>query len=185
MMTTPTGLFDEVTEALLYADQCKEYLPAYKAFTLNPDPTKYPTTDPRGQYETILNCLLLKKEITKIFSKFFFTPELTENGNIHIHGYFSIKDQVKYYRWFIPACKAWGFLVIKSNIDEKWMMNYCCKDIALMTQVLGNDIPIPLTEENFAMYNDQKDIKKMALKIVLHKTKHKPNLKKKITDYFN
>lgn len=52
------------------------------AFTLNPDPKKYKSYEPQEQYLSLLKCVFLNKQIKSTFDYFYFTPELTDNGNI-------------------------------------------------------------------------------------------------------
>lgn len=144
----PTDSDIAFSEALVFADEVSEYLPAFKAFTLNPNPDKYRTLDPVEQYKTLLLCLLFNNNIKHTFTKFYFTPELTQNGNVHIHGYYSIKDPIKYYRWFLPACKLIGFTCVKDRVDDEWTYQYCTKDVELMTQLM-EELPVPLTSNNY------------------------------------
>lgn len=136
-----------LTDALVYADEVSDYLPAFKAFTLVPNPTKYKSTDPVHQYKSLLLCLFLKRDIVHTFSKFLFVPELTNQGNVHIHGYYSVKDNIKYNRWFLPACKEWGFINIKNNVDDQWTFEYLTKDIESMAELM-DELPVPLHSEN-------------------------------------
>lgn len=126
------------------------------AFTWTPDPSKYPTNVPRTQYKCLLNYVLLSSH--KCFDKFCFVPEINIAGNVHIHGWFIIKDKYKYYKWFIPKCKGYGFIYIKKgNIDDKWKYDYLEKDIGDTINILGQDMPIPLTHLNIDAYRSMFD----------------------------
>lgn len=141
-------------EGEIYADKYKNNLEAFYAFTLTPNPKLYPSNDPTEQYNVILNSILFRSDLTKIFQSFLFTPELSENGNIHIHGYYSILDLVKYHKWFLPACKSIGFVLVKKKVDEDWTNNYVIKDMNKMEDILGPDCPIPLTYDNYLFYKE-------------------------------
>lgn len=143
-------------QAITYAAEVVDYLPAYRAFTLAPNPKRFPTTNPTGQYKSLLSSIFLNRDLKQVFTKFLFTPELTEEGNIHIHGYYSVKDAIKYHRWFLPACKSIGFIKIKNNVDPYWVNEYVTKDMDEMENILKNDVPLPLTEQNFDEYKEYK-----------------------------
>lgn len=130
------------------------------AFTLNPDPKKYRSTDPVDQWTSLLLCLFLKPSIRKTFSYFYFTPELTQDGNVHVHGWMEVQDSISFYRWFIPACKAWGFIKIKHNPDDDWLA-YIMKDSDLMFDLFADKLPIYLDNDNVLTWNN--DLRKNTM----------------------
>lgn len=142
------------------------------AFTLNPNPKKYKSTDPCEQYATLLQCLFKYKYLNACFEEYYFVPELTENGNVHIHGYYKIKDKVKYYRWFLPACKAWGFIKVKSkNIDDEWI-EYVNKTIEEMKEIMEN-YPVPMTRKTLEVYKKEIKVSRTMQKQLPKKGKFK------------
>lgn len=146
-----------------------------RAFTWSPNPLRFPSTSPSKQYKSLLNWVLLKSH--KMFSKFCFTPELSEMGNVHIHGWFIIKDRIKYHKWFIPRCKAAGYVQIKyKNIDEKWF-EYIKKDISYMNELFEERLPVPLTNLNYDAY------KRVLEKKFKLKNKYSKISQKTILDY--
>jgi len=142
-------------EGVTFAQKYADNLEAFYAFTLAPNPKLYPSDDPSEQYNVVLNSIFFKTDLTKVFSVFLFTPELTENGNIHIHGYYSVSDLVKYYKWFIPACKSIGFVMIKKKVDNEWTEVYVCKDMNKMEDILSREQPIPLHTFNYITYREE------------------------------
>lgn len=122
------------------------------AFTWSPDPVKYPSSEPRKQYKSLLKHILLNSN--KYFRQFCFVPELNINGNVHIHGWFIIKDKIAYYKHFIPRCKQYGYVLIKKEINNKWF-DYLTKEIEETVGILGEDLPIPLTHLNIDAYKDE------------------------------
>lgn len=140
----------------IHACKYRHHLEAFHAFTWAPNPKYYKSFDPNDQYYTLLACVLLKKNIINTFQVFLFTPELTESGNIHIHGYFSIKDSVKYFKWFLPLCKSFGYVMVKGKVDTKWTEEYVLKDMNKMEDILDFECPCPLTDENFEHFRDFK-----------------------------
>lgn len=116
------------------------------AFTWTPDPKRYKTTDPIEQWKTLLNCVLCKSQIRKTFCDFYFIPELTLEGNIHVHGFYKIKNNISYYRWFLPACKQWGWTRIKDRVDEEWLL-YVSKSTPQMLELCTDgEVPYMILE---------------------------------------
>jgi len=152
------------------------YADAFLAFTFAPNPKRYPTMDPSGQYKTLLNCIFLKKCITEIFDKFLFTPELTENGNIHIHGYYHVSDHIKYNRWFLPACKSLGYVCVKTKVDRKWIIEYVTKDMNKMEDILEIGLPVPLSHVNHGDYHSKREIRFEANRYKINITKKPKNV---------
>lgn len=76
-------------------------------------------------------------------------PELTKNGNIHLHGVlsFNSNQRVKFYKALLPRMRQKGFVLIKYNPDSGWY-NYIEKESDFMKEVLGQ--PVPLTTDFFA-----------------------------------
>jgi len=129
----------------------------FYAFTLNPDPTRYKSHDPVDQYKALLNCIFAKKYMKHTFEEFVFYPELTLNGNVHIHGCYKLKDRVKYNRWFLPACKQWGFVLVKDKIDDDWLIYVMKESEKGDLECLFEGLPYPLTEDNIDDY--KKDVR--------------------------
>lgn len=146
-----------LADLTVYANDAVDHKEAYIAFTFNPDPQKYRSNDPIEQYKSLLLCLFLKRDIIHTFTKFIFIPELTKMGNVHIHGYFAIRDAIKYHKWFIPACKQWGKMAfyVKKNVDEYWMYDYMCKEVHMLADTF-EDLPYPLSDDNFEDYYQTK-----------------------------
>lgn len=142
------------------------------AFTWTPDPVKYPSGSPRRQYKMLLNWILLTA--FKYFDKFVFIPELNKNGNVHIHGWYLLRDKIAYYKHFLPRCKQLGWVLVKDKVNDGWF-EYLEKELDQTIEILGNDLPIPLTHFNCRNYRDM--FKKVKLK-------HLPT-KLTIIDMFN
>lgn len=146
------------------------------AFTLNPDPSRYNSDDPVVQYEQLLQDIFLKeKHMCATFSVYAFVPEMTENGNVHIHGYYIVKDRVKYYRWFLPKCKSWGYIKVKTtNVNKKWL-TYCQKEVMEH---------YPLFDPPYVLETDQIHRKKNIKLVPNHLHVYKRRKAKNILDYF-
>lgn len=142
-----TQLVLEVTEELDEVDLSNTI-----AFTWAPDPSKYASTQPRKQYKALLSHILLSS--FKYFDKFCFIPELTQAGNVHIHGWFILKDKIKYFKHFLPRCREFGFVYCKPMDSISWGKDYMTKDIETSIAVIGEDLPIPLTHLNVKAYAD-------------------------------
>jgi len=143
------------------------------AFTWVPDPLRYNSPRPKCQYQALLAHILLTAN--RVFSTFTFFPELTKQGNIHIHGYYEVKDYVKYFTLFLPKCKQLGFIKVKwKNVNTNWH-TYCAKDKKLMKEVLGSKFPVPLTDKNCRDYKHLKR-KRPSVKTVLRKIEPRYNI---------
>lgn len=160
--------FAEEAESDIYDTDISEK--KVKLFTWTPDPSRYPTSKPHEQYKIILQLILLQSH--KVFSTFAFTPELNDNGNIHIHGWYVIKDKVKYHKYYLPKMKGFGYVKIDNCNSKKALEDYYKKDIELMNEMMYEyDLPIPLTHVNIKAYLDEKIPKR--LKLFPHKKQHK------------
>lgn len=155
----------------------------FHAFTWNPDPAKYPSGKPEDQYRCLLDHCLLAA--FKCFSYFCFVPELTKSGNTHIHGWYIIKDNISYHKWFLPQCKRLGFVLVKAQsnkqkvIPEEWQ-NYLLKEMEDNVIIYGEKMPIPLTHNNYQQFKKLwrqhnglkfKPVKMIAIPTLIHQYK--------------
>jgi len=132
------------------------------AFTWTPNPIRYPSSECRKQYKCLLDYILLSS--FKYFSKFCFIPEINLNGNIHIHGWYIVKDRIKYYKFFLPKCKSLGYVLLKHKVDDGWAA-YLEKDLFETVQIVGMDLPVPLTHNNNKSYVHLKTYQKRRIKV--------------------
>lgn len=154
------------------------------AYTLNPNPSRYNSKIVEKQYAQIFYALL--HVAPKVFSKFCFTPELTELGNVHIHGWYVIKDRVKYHKFWLPKSKSMGFVRIKyKDITEEWF-EYIEKDMDFMNEMI-EDLPVPYTHKDKTPYlkywNSKKQMESVRRYEVLKKKG--PKVKRSVVDYFS
>lgn len=125
--------------------------PQILAFTLSVNPARYKCTDPYDQYKSLLTCIFgRRKKMLNTFSEFLFYPELNMQGNVHIHGYYKVKNKISYFRWFVPACKAWGYVMIKGPINDDWF-GYIMKD-SEENEGIFEGLPYPIDDENIRTY---------------------------------
>lgn len=125
--------------------------PQLLAFTLSVNPCRYKCVDPYDQYKTLLTCLFGKKKLMlKTFSEFMFYPELNLQGNVHLHGYYKVKNKISYFRWFLPACKHFGYVLVKGPITDDWFA-YIMKDSEDNAE-LFKPLPYPLDEDTILEY---------------------------------
>lgn len=76
-------------------------------------------------------------------SQFEINPELNQNGNLHYHGYFVLKDKLKFYKSILPKMKYNGFVKIDLvHNDLQKAMEYCRKDREFMKQLI-KESPVP------------------------------------------
>lgn len=112
-------------------------------------------------------------DVHQVLDKFCIIPELNGNGNIHYHGWFSIKDKYRYYRFWLPRMKSLGFVKInecKTNfLSDSIPYAYHLKDFDEMVSQMS-PFPIPLTHSTY------KNIKN-TVKYVKYPPKSKYTLK--------
>lgn len=156
------------------------------AFTLVPNPKNYNSNCPCVQYIQLLTAIFRYKPLTRTLSRYEFYPELTTEGNIHIHGVYYVKNKHSYYRWFIPACKKWGFIKIKTrDINSLWT-DYICKSQDFMKDIVdvdlaGQDLPYPINRQTLKSFIPINEFKFMRNSIRIQKGQ---KMKRgKITDY--
>lgn len=83
----------------------------------------------------------------KCMSHFEVNPELNSNGNLHYHGYFIIKDKVKWFKVVLPKMKYNGNMKItKVDNDLSKALEYSRKDRVMMESII--DHKIPFTEQD-------------------------------------
>lgn len=133
-------------------------------FTWNPNPKKYHSHDPRKQYKQILPRLARLCKCCRVFA---FSPELTMNGNLHIHGWYVLRDKIKYYRSVLPMIKGIGNCKIEKASSKNALVFYYKKTIIEMHKIINysdkiKELPIPLTHENFTAYDLSTTIKKLS-----------------------
>jgi len=150
------------------------------AFTCNPLPLRFNTHDPVLQYEKCMMYFL--RYAPSVFEHYCFIPELTVQGNVHIHGFYTVKNPGKYYTVFLPKAKRLGFCKIKTErVDNGWL-DYIHKSLPLMVEVMGSSlVPVPYTDEDDTDYLKQRTLKQTYDRL-LRKPKYKP-IQRHITDY--
>lgn len=127
--------------------------PQILAFTLVPDPKRYKSTQPYDQYKSLLTCIFGRKKLMlKTFSEFLFYPELTLNGNVHLHGFYKVKNKLSYFKWFLPACKQWGNTLVKFRVDDGWLAYVMKETEDDYMESLFEGLPYPLDEDSIETY---------------------------------
>jgi len=114
------------------------------AITWVPNPVNYRSYDPVDQYRT---CLTYLKHANNCMKLFTFVPELTRDGNVHIHGVYYVKDCIKYFRKFLPMLKKQGFVKIKPVDDYGGWIAYMMKDMESNDE-LFDDLPYPYHQDS-------------------------------------
>lgn len=133
--------------------------PRFFALTWVPDPKRYKTKDPYKQYQT---CLTYLRMASKVFEEYSFIPELTLDGNVHIHGYYLVKDMIKFFRKFLPMLKSCGFIKIKPITTMHDWQAYMMKDME-QNQYLFDGLPYPFDNDTIIpkwVYQSKKTMKK-------------------------
>lgn len=101
--------------------------------TWNPKPKFYQSSinDVHINYDlqwwTMLSIL---KEANRCCSQFAFVPEISIEGKLHMHGWFTLKDMVKFHKSFLPSLKRNGFVKMNQARSIKWKtFKYHIKDL--------------------------------------------------------
>lgn len=154
------------------ADFTEGFYTGLVAFTWTPNPAKYHSCSPAAQYKQLIDTVLNSNKLKHTLQDYYFVPELNTNGNIHIHGWYKIKDRIKYYKWFIPACKCWGFTLVKNkNINEKWV-EYVNKEFHDTLDILGEGTPMPWCDSVAQEYQEKRRVLQDYPRFVFKKPKN-------------
>lgn len=148
--TTPEDSYDDEVYKALVESYIETFtlLDNVYAFTWN-QTLRYQSTGPSDQYESLLHYFYKNY---KILGTFVIVPELTINGYVHIHGVFTIKDKIKFYKTFMPILKNIGFVMIKPCSHVTGWLQYMSKTISEMIEIMRPELPIPLTSDNVQTY---------------------------------
>lgn len=85
----------------------------------------------RSAHKPIVQLIELRTILLKIYKACdicVLYPEMTQQGNVHIHGKLHIKDKYKWYHSTLPSLKRTGYVCIKTKINKKWD-DYITKDL--------------------------------------------------------
>lgn len=119
-------------------------------FTYSPQDT---TKNPTYAYMNHINTYFHSWH--KCMSDFEVNPEFNQNGNLHYHGYFVIKDPYKWFKFILPKMKYNGLVKInkvEDNLDKA--MEYCRKDRELMSKIIEHKIPYNQEDKIKHIYPD-------------------------------
>lgn len=93
----------------------------------------------------------------KCMATFEVNPEFNQNGNLHYHGYFIIKDKYRWYKSILPKMKYNGLIKINKVVDDlSKAIEYCRKDRELMEKII--DHKIPFTEQDKIKHIPEKKV---------------------------
>lgn len=169
MDSTTAGSHDDLYDSSLnrYFQAVNDVTPVDTIyfFTLSPRPSKLHYEQQLNYAQHIWETLF---DIHQVMDKFCIIPELNQNGNIHYHGWFSIKDLYRYNRYWLPRMKKVGFVKVskcKVNfLSDSIPYAYHLKDFDEMVSQMY-PFPIPLTHStyrniknvvNYVKYNTNK-----------------------------
>lgn len=80
-------------------------------------------------------------------------PEFDNKGRLHFHGWFSLKDKVKFFR-IGNKLKKYGYVKWETNLSQKWF-EYCKKDVETSRNVFQcTDDYIPCDKQKFKYLRD-------------------------------
>lgn len=126
--------------------------------TWNPKPRFY-NYDHNGDNDYVMQWMTMLRTLLKslrCLSKYAFVAEISDVGKLHIHGFLTIADKVKYHRSFLPSLRNNGFIKIsKLKKLQRKSVKYHVKDIKETRQyfISEPDLPYVLTHENDKVVN--------------------------------
>lgn len=177
----PFPNMDTILYYLHIADKrmiCDYQLRQYVAFTWNPNPGIYGSTTPSEQWISVLPHLLSGIRCIKNYC---FVPELTDQGNIHVHGVYQINDKVKYAQFWLPRLKRLGFTCIKTRVDCKWLGYIWKHQVFMRSLLMDSYVPHIIWEKN---ETEWKHLKKVQIKRTLRLCRTKRKVKQRnLIDY--
>jgi len=122
-----------------------------RGITISPCDKWYNSTRPCQQLDQFYNTLL--RHCDRVFKRYVFTAGMNTNGNIHIHGAFTIRDRKFYHDVWLPKAKRLGIpkYAVKFNsheeLDEKWL-EYLKKNADECEDIGIEDVPIIFCSSN-------------------------------------
>lgn len=137
--------------------------------TWNPKPKFYGyclfgKNDYDSQWDQMLSILLLCNRCLYNYS---FVAEISEEGKLHVHGFYQVYDKVKYHRSFLPSLKKNGFVKHnKARSYDRKVIKYHKKDIRdTIEHMADQSVPVVLTAHTI------KDLKQNhVLRTIQHST---------------
>lgn len=160
-------------EALVQLVAIKPSVAEGIAFTFNPNPQNYTSHNPSSQWAQALNCMRCKR-LPDIFENYIFVPELTMQGNVHVHGWYIVKDDDLYHNYWLPTLKRHGLVLLKANkpmvprhddeqhdaqhmyahnsVNDGWL-DYIYEDVPLMDTIMEKWLPISVSPLNYQQYD--------------------------------
>lgn len=185
MADEKTDLSDKVYE---YAwDEIEEY-DKVMLITWNPKPRFY-AYDPYGdnnyprQWNTMLEVLC---EAYRTCSRFAFVPEISEDGKLHMHGWYVIKDRLKYHKSFLPSLRKNGFIKKSKARSHEWKtFKYHVKELEITREYLPDYESMVITHMNYMYFKKLVNLQRI-LNSEMEKNKKlvkKYNVLKMIEDY--
>lgn len=118
--------------------------------TWNPKPKFYGydnggENDYKMQWFTMLDKLV---QSARCLSKYAFVAEISDQGKLHMHGWYVIKDAVKYHKSWLPTLRTNGFIKNPKVKSVKWKsFKYHVKDLESTIEYI-TDIDCVITHHN-------------------------------------
>lgn len=123
--------------------------------TWNPKPRFY-AYDQYGdnnyvrQWDTMLEILC---EAYRTCSRFAFVPEISEDGKLHMHGWYVVADRLKYCKSFLPSLRRAGFIKKSKARTHDWKaFKYHVKEVDETLAFLPGYESIVITHMNYGYF---------------------------------
>lgn len=165
--------------------------------TWNPKPKFYifgGDEDHKYNYQWTLMLRQLLK-LARCSNKFVIVPEIGDLGKLHCHGWFYMKDKIKWTKSVLPSLKKFGFIKLnKATVINKKSFKYYKKDLSFTKCILTDFNTIVYTPDTYSYMHDmirfhdynailtQKDITKVKKKNVMEMLDYNGFLKDEFGD---
>lgn len=134
--------------------------------TWNPKPCFYQYNPNREsnydlQWKTMLDLILPR---VRCLSNYALVPEISDAGKLHLHGFYQIKDKVKYHKSFLPSLKKNGFIKVNKVSKHQWKTyQYHIKDLEVTNDFITQVWPLVVTDETSNELNRDLQLWKLSV----------------------
>lgn len=149
-------------------------------FTWNPHDRFYGCITEDKQYKMMWYQMIQRglRYFRKCSKKYAFNPEFSEIGRLHCHGWFVMKDKIKWIRGVMPKLRKGGFIKVSKQNKKSKGMEYYREDLSETRQI------IPIDSFPFTHLNDKTIINMITEKEYI-KQPTAVRISRNIEDFFN
>lgn len=154
--------FYESLEHIEICESCEEDIgedDTVMLFTWNPSDKSISPLDRNMKWDTMISKYL--KGLHRCCKKFCVVPEVSEMGRLHCHGWFIIKDKVKWVKSVLPKLQRHGMFKM-NKMNSKKGLAYYKKDYEVTNELLRMSLPFcHYTVNSYMKYLRKEYLKKV------------------------